>query len=225
MSYHARLAVSIAALAPKLRLKNILELEWDEHLDRGFTTITVWDHKTVDHTGAPLVTPSSEQLRTILKDARTRHPRQARVVTYHSEPVESIRGAIRGAAADVGIPYGRFKAGGVTFHTLRHTAATILARLNVNPWLGRDVIGHEDLETTEGYTHLQLEEQRPVLEQLSTALPIAEIVMRPQRRASRKVETTAGAPTSDIAQNSPKNVDSDRPSRRVLGRPFARKAK
>jgi hypothetical protein len=33
-SYHVRLAVAIAALAPKLRLKNILELKWSRDLDR-----------------------------------------------------------------------------------------------------------------------------------------------------------------------------------------------
>lgn len=52
-SYHVRLAVAIAALAPKLRLRNILDLKWDEHLDEALTTITVWDHKTVHHTGEP----------------------------------------------------------------------------------------------------------------------------------------------------------------------------
>ena len=41
-------------------LRNILvELEWDEHIDRDFTTITVWEHKTIHQTGAPLVSPIS----------------------------------------------------------------------------------------------------------------------------------------------------------------------
>lgn len=224
MSYHARLAVSIAALAPKLRLTNILELEWDEHIDADYTTITVWNHKTIDHTGAPLVSPITEQLRTILKDARARHPRQARVITYRSEPIESIRGAIRGAADDVGIPYGRYVHGGVTFHTLRHTAATILARLKVNPWLGRDAIGHEDLETTEGYTHLEVEEQRPVLEQLSAALPIAGAVMRPELRASRRrAEEDAGAPPAITDEKPQQSANISARARRIPGRPFTSK--
>ena len=34
-SYHVRLAVAIAALAPKLRLANVLALTWKEHVDPG----------------------------------------------------------------------------------------------------------------------------------------------------------------------------------------------
>lgn len=224
MSYHARLAVSIAALAPKFRLKNILELEWGEHIAPDWTTITVWNHKTVDHTGAPLVSPISAQLRAILQDARARHPRQARVITYRGKPVASIRGAIRAAALDVGIPYGRYAPGGVTFHTMRHTAATVLARLKVNPWLGRDVIGQDKLETTEGYTHLELEEQRPVLEQLSDAFPIASTVMRLDRRARRlRAASDAGAPAGAIGEKAREMANVPARARRSPGRPFARK--
>lgn len=183
MSYHARLAVAIAALAPKLRLRNILTLDWHQHLDREITRITVTEHKSDVITGKPLVVPVSAQLRTILRDARARTPECTRVVTYRGQPIDSIRSGLRAAAKDAGIPYGRGH--GATFHTLRHTASTILAGLQVNPWLHRDVMGHADLATTDGYTHLQLEEQRPVFEALSAELPIASVVTAPQRRASR----------------------------------------
>ena len=45
-SYHVRLAVAIAALAPKLRLANVLALTWHEHIDPDFRFITVHHHKT-----------------------------------------------------------------------------------------------------------------------------------------------------------------------------------
>jgi len=225
MSYHARLAVAIAALAPKLRLQNVLALEWRQHLDRDCTTITVWEHKSVHRTGAPLIVPVSEQLRAILKDARARRPHASHVVTYRGESVASIRGAIRAAARAAEIPYGRHTAGGVTFHTLRHTASTILARLNVNPWLQRDVLGHQDLSTTEGYTHLLVEEQRAPLEQLSAALPIASIVTRPEHRATRRRDdTVAGAPPTDTARNAQTSAVIARQIVRVPGRPFTKKA-
>jgi hypothetical protein len=38
-SYHVRLAMSIAALAPKLRRSNVLGLEWNVHVDRALTRI------------------------------------------------------------------------------------------------------------------------------------------------------------------------------------------
>jgi hypothetical protein len=49
-SYHLRLALAIGALAPKLRLGNILALEWGVHVDRAMQFITVRQHKTVGKT-------------------------------------------------------------------------------------------------------------------------------------------------------------------------------
>src|SRR5207248_9067903 len=54
-SYHVRLAVAIAALAPKLRLQNVLTLEWAQHIDRQLQRITVFDHKTDLATQEPIV--------------------------------------------------------------------------------------------------------------------------------------------------------------------------
>jgi len=50
-SYHIRLAVAIAALAPKLRLANVLALTWQEHIDPDFHFITVDDGDL--HVAAP----------------------------------------------------------------------------------------------------------------------------------------------------------------------------
>lgn len=58
-SYHVRLSVAIGALAPKLRLGNILALRWDQHLDANLRFITVYAHKTAHATQKPLVTPVS----------------------------------------------------------------------------------------------------------------------------------------------------------------------
>lgn len=190
MSYHTRLAVAIAALAPKLRLTNVLQLDRHQHIDAGVTKISMSEHKT-DASGEPLEVPISAQLRDILLDAFARmRPRCTRVVQFRGGPIKSVRAGIAAAAREVGIPYGRFTPGGVTFHTLRHTASTLFAALGVNPWLHRDAMGHADLSTTEGYTHLQIEAQRPAHEQLSAVLPIGAAVMRPGRRAPAR---TGGA--------------------------------
>ncbi len=45
MSYHTRLAVSIAALAPKLRLQNVLDLDRLANLNADLSQITIWNHK------------------------------------------------------------------------------------------------------------------------------------------------------------------------------------
>jgi hypothetical protein len=60
-SYHVRLAVAIAALAPKLRLASVLALTWQEHLDPELRFITVRQHKTSKTLRRPQVVPISEQ--------------------------------------------------------------------------------------------------------------------------------------------------------------------
>lgn len=105
-SYHARLAVSIAALAPKLRQANILALRWDTalgHVDPALIWITVTKHKTAARIGKPLVIPISAQLQRILADARRRQHAGGRdcpfVVQYRGRGIASLRHAVQAAAA------------------------------------------------------------------------------------------------------------------------------
>jgi integrase len=185
-SYHVRLACAIGALAPTLRMASVLGLRWDRHLDRDLTIITVADHKTAARTGRAQVVPISAQLRAILEDARVRRPKRSPwVITYRRRPVKSIRGGVRNAAIAAGLPYGRDTRDGLTFHTLRHTASSLLRKVGVDPFLQRDFMGHEHLATTALYTHVSPEELAPAAEQLSAALPISDLVTLPRRRARR----------------------------------------
>jgi len=184
-SYHVRLAVAIGALAPKLRLATILGLRWDKHLDRDLTRIVVPEHKTVGRTKRAQVTAVSEQLRRILLDAKRRQRRgTTHVVTYRRKPLQSIRDGVKNAAERAGLPYGRFREDGLTFHTLRHTAATILAELEVAPEKRQRVMGHGDIQTTMGYTHLQAQVEAAPLQALAEALPIADLVTVERLRAA-----------------------------------------
>jgi integrase len=227
MSYHTRLAVAIAALAPKLRLRNVLALERGD-IDAGVTRLTVYAHKSDVITGEPLVVPISQQLRVILLHAFDHmRPDSTHVVQYRGAAIDSIRGSLKAAAREANIPYGRFAAGGVTFHTLRHTAATLFARLGVSPWLQRDAMGHQDVATTEGYTHLAIEEQRPALEQLSAALPIAAAVMEPHKRARRTKKDRGGEQGSGpigVTENPRNSLMLTRGATMIPGRQFRRKA-
>lgn len=181
-AYHVRLAVAIGALAPKLRLANILGLRWSEHFDPDLAYITVHDHKTAVRTKKPLVIPITEQLRTILQDARRRHPESDVVVSYRKDPLTQIRGGVQAAARRAGLTYGRFMHDGLTFHTLRHTAATVLAELGVSEQHRKELMGHASIQTTQRYTHLRPVHLRAPAEQLSAALPIADLVMLPWKR-------------------------------------------
>lgn len=173
-SYHVALTATIAALAPKLRLRTILDLRWDDHFDAELTRITVTKHKTAIRTGAPQVTPISAQLRAILQDARDRNGHET-VITYHGEPVIDIKKGARRAAERAGLAWG-FTAG-VTFHTIRHSIATLLARVGMAERLRMELLGHREIRTTQQYTHLAAEVQVEPHEALSRALPISHIML------------------------------------------------
>ena len=69
---------------PKLRLASVLALTWAEHIDAEFHYISVRRHTT-----ATKVVPISEQLRTILHDARLRT--HTYVVEHRQRPIKSPR--------------------------------------------------------------------------------------------------------------------------------------
>ena len=171
---HAVIALVVGALAPKLRLQQVLQLRFDRHLDPDLTVITFDAHKTRRHTGRPQVTPVSDSLREVLLALRQARPGQPHVITFRGEPVASIRTAIRRAAKAAGLPYG-VKAGGVTFHALRHAMASEAARMGIAGTLHAAVLGHKDPRTTEQfYTHMVSEDERGVLEQLAGRAALTE---------------------------------------------------
>lgn len=209
---HAQLAMSIASLAPKLRLANVLALRWDRDLDAGLRFITVADHKEQDRHGAPLVIPIVPALRTILKAARDEQ-RGPWVVTYRGEPVTSIRASVREAAKSAGLTYGRDVEDGVTFHTIRHSCATLLAEVpSLNEKLRAETMG-QDIETTQRYTHLRPAHQRPVLRKLAARLKL-DTIMR--EAFGRRPEVLSEVPHSRPTQkHSGKHAIRKTPRRRV----------
>lgn len=198
-SYHVRLAVAIGALASKLRLRNILELQWARDFDpdprttkfnpRTVHYITVARHKTARRTRRPLVAPISTQLLRILKDAWKRQPGSGQVVTYRGEPVSDIRGGVKAAVEAAALPYGRDRADGITFHTLRHTATTLMAEQLGDPMKLMDAAGHTDLATTMRYRHTRPRHQKPIIEGLSRLLKIEDVVTAAPLRVRRKTKT------------------------------------
>lgn len=190
--YHLQLAIVIAALAPKLRLSNILQLNWRASFDPGLTTIRVAQHKTRGHTRRPLIQPIVAQLRRILEMAKQRQPKKIRwVIHFRKQRVDSIVKALIQACQDAKVTYGRAK-NGVTFHTIRHSAATVLAQLGVPEGLRKDVMGHLSIQTTQGYTHLNPIHEHAPLEQLSAQLPLEDLVVAPRRIGAGAIGGTSG---------------------------------
>jgi Phage integrase family len=81
------------------------------------------------------------------------------------------------------LAYGRDRADGITFHTFRHTAATVLADLEVPAEKRQQLLGHLDLASTMLYTHMRPRHELPVAEQLSAALPLEALVTDRRIRA------------------------------------------
>lgn len=167
---HVRLALAIGALAPKLRLASILSLKWHVNFDRDLQFLTVYDHKTIRSSGEPQVVPIDPQLREILLPLKKR---SGALIAYKGQAVSSIKKALARAARDAGITYGRAH---VTFHSLRHTMATLLAELGVPDEQRRLVMGHSDLRTTQGYTHLRPQHERAPHAALSAAVQLTDSV-------------------------------------------------
>lgn len=174
---HIRLAIAIGALAPKLRLANILGLRWVD-IAPDFSTLLVQEHKTRRLTGQPLVATVSDQLQAILRAAHAaRPPDVEHVITYHGRGLrKTIEVGLKLACEAAGVPYGR-DTGGATFHTIRHMAATTLATLGIAGALRKEAMGHLSLSASEWYTHLVPEHARASLEQLSQALPIRDLLV------------------------------------------------
>lgn len=188
-SYHVALAVTIGALAPKLRLQSILDLEWGVHIDKTLTRLVVTKHKTGGRTGAPQVTPISAQLRAVLEDARARYPTSTHVITFRGECVASIKRGAKRAAEEAGLTWGRH---GVTFHTLRHSVATLLAEMGLPEAIRKDLMGHTEIRTTQKYTHLTAQVQVQPHEDLSARLPLKDILLakpRPKTRGGNRGES------------------------------------
>lgn len=203
--YHLRLALAIAALAPKLRKTTILSLRWDRHVDLKRRLITVKRHKTAHLKHRPQVAHIVDQLMTILVDAKQRNLGPF-VVSYRGHGIKDVRTGLAAALKRVGLRYGLRN--GVTFHSMRHSMATLLAELDVSESKRQNAMGHASIQTTQQYTHLRPKHEVDALEQLSAAVPIADLVMMPWRRVPKalieRVGTSVGTHGS-TSTNAPMN--------------------
>lgn len=201
---HVGLALAIGALAPKLRKASILALRWDRNLDPDLAFITVHDHKTIRSTGEPQAMPIDPQLKAILQpfQAAAKKRRQKHVITFRGKPVEDIKRALASAAKTAGIDYGR---SGVTFHSLRHTMATLMAELGIGDELRRAVMGHSDLRTTQGYSHLRPIHERAPLAALSEKVDLQGTVQGPSAAPSKFAKTKRTSPKRITVATSRRN--------------------
>lgn len=198
---HIRVAMAIAAYTPKLREGVILQLRWKEHLNAALTRITVQRHKARRWKNRAQVAIIPADLRLILSTLRTARPSDDYVVNWRGEPVSSVATGLAAAAdranetlpADEQIIYGVKH--GVTFHTIRHTMATMLAELEVSESL-RGAVMDQEPQTIRGYTHLRPTHEQSSVDRLADHLQLVEAVKGPVQ-----IDAT---PTSENIQRTPR---------------------
>lgn len=86
------------------------------------------------------------------------------VVTYRNNPVLNVKTGFMQACRRAGIT-------GVTPHTLRHTAGTLMALAGIDLFLIAKVLGHSIQKTTELYAHFHPEYLRNAVNALNSATP------------------------------------------------------
>lgn len=88
---------------------------------------------------------------------------------------EGIKSAFRRAREAAGMPH-------VHFHDLRHSCASILISLGVDLYMISKILGHSNVQTTQRYAHLQVEQQRTALDKLSQLVINSE---KPQAKSKK----------------------------------------
>ena len=91
--------------------------------------------------------PVSETLGAALQEAQS-VACSLYVVAYRGQPVASIKTALGHACERAGLK-------GVTSHTLRHTAGTLMAKAGIDLWVIAQLLGHSTAKTSELYAHFQ----------------------------------------------------------------------
>ena len=151
-------------------LSEVLHLKWEDvDLADGFIEIRSGDDGHRTKSGKSRFVPMTARLLAAMKD----HAARCRLVTYEGkrtpwvfhherarrgcvagERVKSMRSAFDTAQKAAGIPD--------TFHRhdLRHRRVTSWLAAGANPVHVREAMGHSDLRTTMGYTHMSKEHLR-----------------------------------------------------------------
>lgn len=193
------LAVTLGALAPALRLQNVVGLRRDQLSPaRDFLTVA---HKADRETGMPLTLAISGKLRQVLKKIEELYPKDAYVIpldaiaggrpgargrralaTGQKPRIDAWRywrmiGLVRKSIKAAGLTYGRGDAQGVTFHSLRHAMNTWLVRQGVTAEERQRAMGHETLQMQQWYTHLAGADTVRAMELLGDKLPIADLAL------------------------------------------------
>jgi integrase len=176
-----------------MRRGEILQLTWPK-VDLDASRIVLAASDTKD--GEPRTIPLPEELLKILK-ALPRVEGQEHVFLFRGLPLVDIRDGFRRACAKAGIPYGRNKVGGLTFHDLRHTYVTNMRRAGVAESVIMKITGHSTREMFDRYNFVDEADAEEAMEQFRTMIATRGIVPGHESRAN---ETKSDQPANQDAE-------------------------
>lgn len=171
--------VYITALYTGLRCGDVCCLSWDA-VDMSRGTISLTPSKTSHLSGRKIVIPIAPPLRDVLNTMRMRQKDSG--TPYVFSAVAKRYGYNRsGISADTirlleaaKIPTKDYTGANrqravvlYSFHSFRHTTASILANQGVNPLVIRDLLGHTSVEMSSHYTHIDLSTKATALDVLT----------------------------------------------------------
>jgi len=173
---HVKLFV-LLALNTGSRKGALLDLRWPQ-VDMVNKIIYLNPEDRVQTSKRRAIVPINDSLHNALKEAQNaakeaKEKREAKddlsppcpyVITYHNKPVLNVKKGFMDACRRAGLS-------GVTPHTMRHTAGTLMALAGVDLFLIAKVLGHSVQKTTELYAHHRPEYLRNAVSVLSTAMP------------------------------------------------------
>ncbi|HKV28933.1 MAG TPA: site-specific integrase [Candidatus Acidoferrales bacterium] len=165
--------LAVTAAMTGLRIGEVLALRW-RNVDFDKNVIRVREAVYLGHFSTPKTkssirdVPLGPALRQALVDARKSAPDEALVFgTRNGTPLDAkniLRRCIRPMCARLGLPI-------ITWHSFRHTHATLLSDLGESLKTAQAQLGHSRLSTTaEIYTHVVPASQRAAVEKLENAI-------------------------------------------------------
>jgi integrase len=164
---HLRTAIVIG-FNTGMRLGEIRKLKWIQ-VDRkaGLIRLTETDTKE----GKPKAVPINHHVKKLLNEI----PRALNgfVITYEGQPIRGRNGLKRSfktACKNAGIPCGRGASNGITFHDLRRTVKTNLARAGVSKVYRDKLLGHAPQGMDAHYMALDEDDLRGAMDQYTAWL-------------------------------------------------------
>lgn len=168
-------ALFLLGLFTGQRINDLAEMPWSK-IDLAAGIITITARKTGKLVGLPLLDP----VRDALAELPTSDDPKAPVLPGLFAKARTTRSNLfRNMLADVGLATriskkkrkttGPRKTSELSFHSLRHTATTMLKSAGVSDSIARAIIGHDSVAVSRTYTHLDIPTMRSALEKMATA--------------------------------------------------------